>query len=158
MPRTRAPVSTALAVVAAAVAVAALPACAGTPDVALARARADAQAGRAAVALRRFDALAARKDASDAVRIDALVGAAHACDALHDEACARARLERAITHDVPGLVEPALFELAERVRLDDRDRAMSLYYRAAGGAEKYRNRGWPYQAAMDRILQISMSR
>ena len=135
-----------------------LAACAGTPDVALARARADAQAGRAAVALRRFDAIAARKDAGDAARIDALMGAARACDALHDEACARTRLERAIARDVPGLVEPALFELAERVRVEDRDRAMSLYYRAAGGAEKYRNRGWPYQAAMDRILQISMSR
>ena len=59
---------------------------------------------------------------------------------------------------MPGLVEPALFELAERVRNEDANRAMSLYYRAAGGAEKYRNRGWPYQAAMDRILQISMSR
>ena len=59
---------------------------------------------------------------------------------------------------MPGLVEPALFELAERVRNEDRARALSLYYRAAGGAEKYRNGGWPYKAAMDRILQISMSR
>lgn len=152
MPRARAPVSLAL------VATLALAACAGTPEVALERARADAQAGRAAVALRRFDAIAARKHASDAARIDALMGATRCCDALHDEACARTRLERAVAHDVPGLVEPALFELAERVRNEDRDRAMSLYYRAAGGAEKYRNRGWPYQAAMDRIVQISMSR
>jgi len=135
-----------------------LAACAGTPEVALARARADAQAGRAAVALRRFDAVATRKDVSDAARLDALLGAARACDALRDEPCARARLERAVAHDIPGLVEPALFELAERVRIEDANRAMSLYYRAAGGAEKYRNRGWPYQAAMDRILQISMSR
>ena len=151
MPRTAALVCTlALA--------ATLAACAGAPEVALARARADAQAGHAAVALRRFDAIAARKDASDATRIDALLAAARACDALHDEACARAHLERAVARDVPGLVEPALFELAERVRIEDANRAMSLYYRAAGGAEKYRNRGWPYQAAMDRILQISMSR
>lgn len=133
-------------------------ACAGTPRVALERAQADAQAGRAELALRRFDAVAARKDAADAERIAALLGAAHACDALHDEACARARLERAIARDVPGLVEPALFELAERVRNEDRGRAMSLYYRAAGGAQKYRNGAWPYQAAMDRILEISMSR
>jgi hypothetical protein len=35
---------------------------------------------------------------------------------------------------------------------------MSLYYRAAGGAQKYRNGGWPYKAAMDRIVEISMSR
>jgi len=135
----------------------ALVACA-TPEVALERARADALAGHAAAALRRFDAVAARKDAGDATRIDALVGASRACDALHDEACARARLERAIARDVPGLVEPAEFELAERLRNEDGARAMSLYYRAAGGAEKYRNRGWPYQAAMDRIVQISMSR
>ena len=98
-------------------------ACAGTPRVALDRAQADAQAGRAAVALRRFDAVAARKDAGDAERIDALLGAARACDALSDDACARARLERAIARDVPGLVEPALFELAERVRNEDRGRA-----------------------------------
>lgn len=133
-------------------------ACAGTPRAALERAQADAQAGRAAVALRRFDAVATRKDAGDAERIEALVGAARACDALHDEACARARLEAAVARDVPGLVEPALFELAERVRNEDRGRAMSLYYRAAGGAQKYRNGGWPYKAAMDRIVEISMSR
>lgn len=147
MPRAAALVSMTLALVACA-----------TPEVALERARADAQAGHAAAALRHFDAVAARKDAGDAARFDALMGASHACDALHDEACARARLERAIARDVPGLVEPALFELAERVRLEDSARAMSLYYRAAGGADKYRNRAWPYQAAMDRILQISMSR
>ena len=64
----------------------------------------------------------------------------------------------AVAHDVPGLVEPAQFELAERLRNNDRGRALSLYYRAAGGADKYRNRAWPYKAAMDRILQISMSR
>lgn len=129
-----------------------------TPRAALERAQDDAQAGRAAAALRRFDAVAARKDAGDADRIAALMGAARACDALHDEACARARLERAVAHDVPGLVEPALFELAERLRNEDRGRAMSLYYRAAGGAQKYRNGGWPYKAAMDRIVEISLSR
>lgn len=134
-----------------------LGACA-TPRAALERAQTDARAGRAAAALRRFDAVAARKDAGDAERMDALLGAAHACDALHDEACARDRLERAIARDVPGLVEPALFELAERLRNEDRGRAMSLYYRAAGGAQKYRNGGWPYKAAMDRIVEISLSR
>ena len=133
-------------------------ACAGTPRVALERAQADAQAGRTEVALRRFDAVAARKKVGDAERIEALLGAARACDALSDEPCARARLERAVERDVPGLVEPALFELAERLRNEDRGRAMSLYYRAAGGAQKYRNGGWPYKAAMDRIVEISMSR
>ena len=153
MPRSPAPVS----MLCTALVATALVACA-TPESALERARADAQAGRAALALRRFDAVAARKDAGDAVRIDALLAASRACDALHDEACARARLERAIARDVPGLVEPAEFELAERLRTEDSARAMSLYYRAAGGADKYRHRAWPYQAAMDRILQISMSR
>lgn len=129
-----------------------------TPRAALEAAQEDARAGHAAVALRKFDAVAARKDAGDAEKIEALVAAAHACDALKDEACARARLERAVARDVPGLVEPAEFELAERLRNDDRGRALSLYYRAAGGADKYRNRAWPYKAAMDRILQISMSR
>ena len=154
MPRARPPVLPALLV---AVAVATV-GCAGTPRVALDRAQAEAQAGHAAVALRRFDAVAARKDVGDAERIEALIGASHACDTLHDEACARARLERAVERDVPGVVEPALFELAERVRNEDHGRAMSLYYRAAGGAQKYRNGGWPYKAAMDRIVEISMSR
>ena len=129
-----------------------------TPRQAIERAQADALAGRQRRALERFDAVAARKQTSDAERIEALLGAAHACDALHDDACARARLERAVEKDVPGAVEPALYELAERVRLDDRTRALSLYYRAAGGAEKYRNGGFPYKAAMDRILQSSLSR
>ena len=128
-----------------------------TPRQALDQAQADAQAGRHRRALQRFDAVAARKQLGDAERIDALMGAARACDALKDEACARARLERAVEKDVPGLVEPALFELAERVRNEDRSRALSLYYRAAGGAEKYRGGGFPYKAAMDRILQISLS-
>jgi hypothetical protein len=128
-----------------------------TPRQAIERAQADAQAGRQRRALERFDAVAARKQLSDAERIEALLGAAHACDALKDDACARARLERAVEKDVPGIVEPALYELAERVRNDDRARALSLYYRAAGGAEKYRGGGFPYKAAMDRILQISLS-
>jgi hypothetical protein len=151
MPRARPLVLSALLAVAAV-------GCAGTPRAALDRAQAEAQAGHAAVALRRFDAVAARKNVGEAERIEALLGATHACDALHDEACARAHLERAIERDVPGLVEPALYELAERLRNEDRGRAMSLYYRAAGGAQKYRNGGWPYKAAMDRIVEISMSR
>jgi lipopolysaccharide biosynthesis regulator YciM len=131
--------------------------CAASARVALERAQAEAQAGRSARALQKFDAVAARKDASDAERVEALLGATHACDALKDEACARARLERAVEKDAPGVVEPALFELAERVRNEDRARALSLYYRAAGGAEKHRGRAWPYKAAMDRILQISLA-
>jgi hypothetical protein len=128
-----------------------------TPRQAIEGAETDARAGRQRRALARFDAVAVRKRLADAERIDALLGAAHACDALGDAACARVRLERAVEKDVPGLVEPALFELAERLRLEDRTRALSLYYRAAGGAQKYRDGGFPYQAAMDRILQLSLS-
>ena len=132
--------------------------CAGTPRQAIARAAVDAQAGRASDALRRYDAAAARKDASDADRLDALVGAAHACDALGDADGARARLERAVEHDVPGAVEPVEFELAERLRDQDHARALALYYRAAAGAERHRAGGFPYHAAMDRILQMSLAR
>jgi hypothetical protein len=132
-------------------------ACAGTPRQAIDRAAVDAHAGRAQAALQRYDATAARKDASDLERLDALVGAAHACDALGDSDGARARLERAIEHDVPGAVEPVEYELAERLRDHDHARALGLYYRAAAGAEQHRAGGFPYHAAMDRILQMSLS-
>ena len=132
--------------------------CAGTPRQALDRAAVDAGAGRSAQALQRFDRIAARKDASEADRLAALVGAAHACDALGDADGARQRLERAVEHDVPGAVEPVEYELAERLRPIDHARALSLYYRAAAGAEKHRLGGFPYRAAMDRILQMSQDR
>jgi hypothetical protein len=135
-----------------------LAACAGTPRQAIDRAAANARAGRARAALVRFDAAAARKDASDAERLEALVGAAHACDALGDADGARARLERAVEHDVPGAVEPVEYELAERLRDQDHARALGLYYRAAAGAERHRAGGFPYHAAMDRILQMSLAR
>jgi predicted RNA polymerase sigma factor len=132
--------------------------CAATPRVALRRATAEAEAKRPQEALVRFDAVAARRDLGDADRLEALVGAAHACDALGDAAGARARLERAVVLDVPGEIEPVQFELAERLRDEDHGRALNLYYRAAAGAEKNRAGGFPYKAAMDRILQMSMAR
>jgi hypothetical protein len=132
--------------------------CAGTARQAIDRAAADAHAGHARAALARFDAVAARADASDGERLEALVGAAHACDTLGDDSGARARLERAIERDVPGAVEPVEYELAERLREQDRARALGLYYRAAAGAERNRAGGFPYRAAMDRILQMSMAR
>jgi hypothetical protein len=135
----------------------ALAGCAVTPRVAIERATASAGEGKARAALEQFDAVALRRDLSDSERIEALVGAAHACDQLGDGECARSRLERAVDRDVPGLVEPVEFELAERLRDRDPGRALSLYYRAAGGAEKHRAGGFPYRAAMDRILQLSMS-
>lgn len=132
--------------------------CAPAPKVALERARGELREGGARGALKRFDAIAARRDVSDGERTEALMGAAHACDALGDAAGAEARLQRAVDADVPGVVEPAEFELAERLRDRDHGRALALYYRAASGAERYRNKAWPYRAAMDRIVQISMSR
>jgi hypothetical protein len=134
-----------------------LAACAATPRAALEHAAAAAGEGRPREALERYDAAASRRDASDGERIEALLGAAHACDALGDSECARQRLERAVDRDVPGLVEPVEFELAERLRDRDPGRALALYYRAAGGAEKHRAGGFPYRAAMDRILQLSLS-
>lgn len=132
-------------------------ACAGTPRQAIDRAAVEAHAGHAQAALLRYDAAAARKDLSDAERLDALVGAARACDALGDSDGARARLERAVERDVPGAVEPIEYDLAERLRDHDHARALGLYYRAAAGAEKHRAGGFPYHAAMDRILQMSLS-
>src|SRR5207248_1827207 len=81
---------------------------------------------------------AALADASETERVQALTAAARACDKLDDADGARDRLERAVAHEVPGVTEPAMFELAERLRERDRARALSLYYRAAAGAEKHR--------------------
>jgi hypothetical protein len=103
-----------------------------------------------------YDTAAARKDATVTERAQAWLGAARACERLEDEAGARARLERAVAADVPGVTEPALFYLAELVRPSDRARALNLYYRAAAGAEKHGG-GFPYKEAMDRIVQMSLT-
>jgi hypothetical protein len=132
-----------------------LPGCARPPPVALAQAARQPQPSAALVA---FDAIAARRDLSEAEQVQALVGAAHACDRLGNADGARRRLERAVAHEVPGVIEPVEFELAERLRDRDRARALNLYYRAAAGAEKHRAGGFPYRAAMERILQLSQDR
>jgi hypothetical protein len=134
-----------------------LGACA-SPKKALERADRLVQKGDLRAALAAFDAVAGRRDATDAERVLALAGAAHACDDLGNQELALALLERAVEHDVPGVIEPIEYELAERLRDRDRARAVSLYYRAAAGAEKHRAGGFPYRAAMDRLLQLSMSR
>lgn len=128
------------------------------PRADLAQAAQRLEAGDARAALAAYDAIAADARRSAAERADALVGAARACERLGDDAGAHERLERAVTPEVPGHSEPALFLLAERLRATDRARALNLYYRAAAGAEKHRGRGFPYRAAMDRILQLSLSR
>jgi hypothetical protein len=133
-------------------------ACAGTPHVALERARQRLAGGQPEKALAAYDAIAARPRLSDEERLAALLGAAHACDRLNDPEAARLRLERAIERDLPGKIEAVEFELAERLRDHDRARALSLYYRAASGAEKNLNGAFPYRAAMDRIMQLSINR
>jgi hypothetical protein len=131
-------------------------ACAAPPRVALGRADRALAAGAWPEALAAYDALAARKDAVPAERALALTGAAQACDHLDDPAGARARLEQAVATEVPGVIEPALYYLAEHLRATDRARALNLYYRAAAGAEKHGG-SFPYRAAMERILQLSLA-
>lgn len=131
-------------------------ACAGSVPVALARADARLNSGAWHEALVAYDAVAARAMAGTADQVRALVGGAQACDHLDDAAGARARLERAAVREIPGVTEPAFYYLAEHVQGVDRARALNLYYRAAAGAEK-RGGGFPYRAAMDRIVQLSVA-
>jgi hypothetical protein len=132
--------------------------CVSTPRARLATAQRMLAAGEAVRARDAYDAIAADTRVGDDERLAALLGAAHACDRLNDPPAARARLERAVERDVPGKVEAAEFELAERLRDEDRGRALALYYRAAAGAEKHLGGAFPYRAAMDRIVQLSMTR
>jgi hypothetical protein len=114
--------------------------------------------GEQRAALADFDAVAARPQASAAERVRAWTEGALVCRDLHDDAGARARLDAAVRADLAGESEPAMFYLADLVSAEDRARALNLYYRAAAGAEKHRASGFPYRAAMDRILQLSMTR
>jgi hypothetical protein len=111
--------------------------------------------GRGAEACAVFDQVAARTRNAAADRVTALTRAALVADQLGDQRGAQARLEQAVQLDAPGVVEPALYYLAERLRSSDRARSLNLYYRAAAGAEKYRARGFPYREATDRILELS---
>jgi hypothetical protein len=115
------------------------------------------QHGKPAEARREYDEIAKRKDATPAEKIRALVGAALACDKLDDAAGARARLEHAVVTEVPGVTEGAFYYLAEHLRSIDRPRALNLYYRAAAGAQANLNKAFPYQAATQRILELSLS-
>jgi hypothetical protein len=130
-------------------------ACAG-PKLQLERADKLAREGELQRALQLYDRVAARKDAPVAAKLQGLLDGADVCDRLNDPDGARARLERGITMESPGLTEKALYYLAEHTRADDRARALNLYYRAAAMAERD-GRGFPYKAAMDRIIQMSMS-
>jgi hypothetical protein len=113
--------------------------------------------GTARLALDEYDRVAARAP-TPAERVQALRGAARACEALHLEGCARQRLEAAIDPELPGTTEAALFELAELERAHDPARALNLYYRAASSAQKNLGGAFPYRAATERILQLSMNR
>jgi hypothetical protein len=130
-------------------------ACAVAPRVALERAdRFGPEQARHA--LDAYDRVAARADATAGERARALTAGALACDRLGDAAGARQRLERAVEREVPGVTEPALYYLAERIVKEDRGRALNLYYRAAAGAERHRARGFPYREAMARIVELSL--
>jgi hypothetical protein len=105
-----------------------------------------------------FDKVAASRKATPKERAQALTGAALACKHLGLTDAARLRLEKAIAPEVPGGSEVAFFELAELEHLRDRARALSLYYRAAAGAQKNLGSGYPYHEASTRIIQLSNSR
>jgi len=115
------------------------------------------QHGHPADARRAYDAIAQRKDAAPAEKVRALIGGALASDHLEDPAGARERLERAILVEVPGVTESALYYLGEHLRAIDRPRALNLYYRAAAGAQANLDKAFPYQAATQRILELSLS-
>jgi hypothetical protein len=127
------------------------------PSASLAGADRQLRAGASDRALAQYDRIAAQAR-TPAERVEALRGGARACLQLGRADAARERLERAVEPEVPGASEAALFELAELLRDRDRARALNLYYRAAAGAEHNLAKGWPWKAATDRILQLSMSR
>jgi hypothetical protein len=131
-------------------------ACATAPKLQLERADKLARDGELPRALLVYDRVVGRKDASVAEKLQGLLDGADVCDRLNDPDGARARLERGIALEAPGLTEKALYYLAEHTRAADRARALNLYYRAAAMAER-NGRGFPYKAAMDRIIQMSMS-
>src|SRR5579859_4608734 len=133
-----------------------LVACATVPKLVLEKADARARGNDLHGALELYDRVAARKDAKTAEQLQALLDGADVCDRLEDFDGARARLERGITLEAPGLTEKAMFYLAEHLRKSDRPRAMNLYYRAAAIAER-NGGGFPYKIAMDRIMQLSLS-
>jgi hypothetical protein len=130
--------------------------CATTPKLVLERADRHAREDDLAGALQLYDRVAARKDSRAQDQLQALLDGAEVCDRMKNPEGARARLERGITIDAPGLTEKAMYYLAEHVKDSDHARALNLYYRAAAGAER-NGRGFPYKAAMDRIIQLGMS-
>jgi len=130
--------------------------CVIAPQLVLERADARARNDDLAGALKLYDQVAARNDASVKNKLQALIDGAEMCDRLKDDGGARSRLERAILLEAPGLTEKAMFYLAEHIRANDRARALNLYYRAASIAER-NGGGFPYKIAMDRIMQLSMS-
>jgi hypothetical protein len=105
-------------------------------------------------ALALYDEVAKSPRSSEAEKLSALLRAADACDQLKDNSCAVARLQTASALNLPGMIEPAQFQLAEHLRESDSARALSLYYMAAAGAEKFRGGGFPYKEAVFRIVQL----
>jgi len=143
-----------LTLVALALALAACPA----PRVTIESAAHRADRGELRAALGDYDAIAGARETSTEDRVRAWTAGALVCERLRDAEGARRRLESAVAADVAGQSEPAMYYLGDLLREPDRARALNLYYRAAAGAEKHRAGGFPYHAAMDRILQLSMTR
>lgn len=131
--------------------------CAPTVPTLFARATAAANAHQLEDALGHYDAIAARRDAREPDQALALLEAARLCDQLSDLIGARQRLESAVVKQAPEVAASIEFYLAEHLRVEDRGRALNLYYRAASTAEK-QGGGFPYQAAMDRIVEMAHAR
>jgi hypothetical protein len=131
-------------------------ACAG-PDALLRAADEAFAAGSYRRAAQGYDEASARTR-SPAVRAQALTQAALACERLGRKDAARLHLEQAISPEVPGASEAALYYLAQLLAAEDRPRALNLYYRAAAGAEANRGRGFPYTEATQEIMRLSLER
>ena len=128
-----------------------------TPSEAYRRGERALERGAYREAAAAFDDAAARAK-EPTFRAEALTRAALACEKSGDVLSARARLEQAVSPELAGSSEPALYYLAQLVEKEDQARALSLYYRAAAGAAQHRDKQFPYAEATARILQLSMQR
>ena len=129
--------------------------CAGSVAARMHRADRLLERGAVTEAVKRYDEVAADPAATPAQRVRVYTSAGLACEQAGDLVCARIRLERAAEAGVPGESEEACFRLGELLRTEDRARALNYYYRAAAGADRYRRRGFPYERAMARIVELT---
>jgi hypothetical protein len=111
--------------------------------------------GRVVDARNEYAYLAWSKD--PALRVRALLGAAHASMRLHDGRSALEYLRRAAeSPEAPGVSEDAWFEWAEHLRAEgERSRALAFYYRAAAGAAAHRAKAEPYGRSIAAIALLN---